>query len=1511
MESEWHKIISFNGSQANAFEELVCQVAMSEEHPEFKMYERVGTPDGGVECYWQLADNTEWGWQAKYYSNLESAEWNNIRQSLFSAVETHPQLTRYFICLPHNLSDGRRGKKTQKATWDQYRETWIKDLSQKGREIDLVLWNSSTLFSKLILLKNSGIKSFFWGEIDINESQLFLHLDAAIENLGPKYSPELNFKLDYLPSVFDALSRNKRFQKSFKKELALYLLKLNEVISNCNRFEETKTYNDLLLKKCQEFIQIYERTNFLLPYEIPINAFITVIEEIKIIIKSLKDALREIELKYQEEIRKKATATNRNESRDYLHQSKTDSETIKIYDYENISENLQKYLSGPILRSANEGVIFLKGKPGTGKSHLMADIALERKSNGIPSIFLLGEHFSNQSPKIYIQQLLCPTRQLEDYLRALEALAKTKQTRILFIIDAINEGAGKFIWKTNISGLLKELKQFKWIGFAFSYRSTYEEIVIPENFNQPVITHNGFEGIEYEATKSFFAFYKIQQPTIPILNPEFTNPLFLKTFCITLNKSGKTTIPEGYEGISRILEEYIDAVNKNVGTRLEYPHRKINLVEKAVNQLIQHQIDTEDYIISWENAFQLTEPILRVYSNKAGFLEELIKEGLLIEDYFYNRKSNKYEQHGVVFNYERFNEHLKAMYLLGKYSNTNSVIKAFTSTGKLRRLFIDRLGYTGSNAGLLNAFSIILPEKFNVEIYEVFKVREEYAAGQIYQAFLQSIIWRRHDTIKNGSWGYLKKYLKTGNDEEIIDFYSTILLVAANPLNFYNGNFIHSLLKDRSVAERDFNWSLLIDKMWRWNDKNAVRRLIDWCWSEEDKSYTKDESIVLLGKVLAWLFTNSNRYIRDKATKAFASLFINKVHLLKEIVEEFKNINDPYVLERVAGAAFGAISHSADQDRNVYFAQYIYDEFFKNRKPPLNVLTRDYCKGIIEFVVSKGGHIDHEKNNLYPPFDYPFPADFPDEKWVDGLRVNKEGKYTDEEIGRSQIFSSVLSWDFARYILGTDHSRSVPFVCYSIKSKESFTKLKNKLRGIKRDHFKMYVESETMFNNTSELGKKIRKVFSGTELEDQLKSLQEFVIYSKKLLKEKLSQEDWRLFEDAQEYINNGFETSRYDRKTFPVKLVQHYILKKVFDLGWTMEYFGKYDAGVDNRSRRAEKAERIGKKYQWIAYYEIMALLSDNYDYSDRYSDEDIPFIGTWQHNFRNIDPTAIIKQIRHEDEPINWWLKDLYSNWNEDRKTWLKRFDDMPDFQKIINFTNEEGIQFYLLYDRVVWRSQKPIGKDRYKSERKELWIDVNAFIVDKRSKSSLMKNSSGKLLWLKDNTPENPSYYDVYLAEFYQLDAYTKQMNDHVEKYPFNSFTLGVKNVDVILTVEEYAFQSEYDLSEQKIRLYKPSKFLFELLDAETGKNDACIYDKSGNVIAYDYGAYNLKPERCFLIRKDIIERYLKERDLELIWFFCGEKEDLGSNISYVHRMLFSGFLAYGNGKFQISYHHQQER
>jgi len=1509
MEREWHKIISFSGSQANAFEELVCQLAMSETQSEFKEFERVGTPDGGVECYWILKDNTEWGWQAKYYETLSSSEWNNIKKSLFDAIETHPLLTKYFVCIPHNLSDGRRGRKTQKTVWEDYKKSWAAELATKEKNVEIILWDSSTLLSKLLLPNNCGIKSFFFSEIEIRTDQLFLHLDAAIENLGPKYSRDLNFKLDYLPTVFDALSRNVRFQESFKKKLDSFLLCLNEVITSCGHFDETKCFTALLNKGYNELIAIHNETSFSPLFNIPSKEFIIKIEEIDRIIDRLKQAYNEIEEKHQLEEKKKAEAKKKELEHFQYRNRKTSTETEKVYKYIDESEDIRNYLNGKLIRTANEGVLILKGNPGTGKSHLLADIALDRKALGIPSIFLLGEHFPNQHPKLFIQQSLSPHHSLIDYFKSLESLAKAKQVRILFIIDAINEGNGRSIWKNSIAGLITELKQFKWIGFVLSYRTTYEDAIIPDNFNHPTFTHNGFEGIEYEATKSFFKHFKIQQPAVPILNPEFSNPLFLKTFCLTLQKSGKTTIPEGYEGISKVLNEYIIAVNKNIGDRLSFPYKKINLVEKGIGELMKLQITSSNYILPWDEAYLLIEPLLKPYTNHTGFLEELIKEGLLIEDYFYNRESQKYEQHGVVFNYERFNEHLKANYLLNGFQNKAEVLKAFAVGGELRALFYNRHGFTGSNTGLLNAFAIILPERFGLEIYQVLKSASYYTKINVYNAFMQSTIWRRHDTIKAESWNYIKKQIRT--EEAVIDFFNKILLLAANPTNYFNANFIHRFLKDRSVAERDYVWSINIDKLWEWYDKNSIKRIIDWCWSEEDKSYTKDESIILLGKILAWLFTSSNRSIRDKSTKAFACLFIDRIHLLKDFIEEFKSVNDPYVLERIVAGSFGAIVHSSDIHSNTVVAQYLYDEFFRNRKPPLNVLTRDYCKGIIQFVVSKGSKLDYCSENLYPPFDYNLPSEFPSDEFVKEIEIQKNGPYTEEERGQVQIPHSVLHWDFARYILGTNHGSSIPFFNYSIKSRKAYQQLKSTFKGNKSRFLKMYVDSLTMINGTSDLGKKLRSIYTGTALEKSLETCETCKAIAYKFLEEKLTKDEWVLFLDAQEYISNAFETRKYHRKRFDVNLVQKYILKKVFDLGWQMKLFGQYDANVDSRFRSASKPERIGKKYQWIAYYEIMALLSDNYDFIHRYSDDETPYLGSWQHSFRNIDPTSIGKEISlKDDESNNWWVENLYSNWHEERNTWLKRFDDMPAFEKIITLKDENETEWYLLYDRIIWRSPKQIGKDRYNAGRKELWIDMKALLVNKKNKSKLFQSGSEQLYWINNHTSEILNYYDIFIGELYNSDSYADQTKDYYESYPFTSFQLNDKKVKVIHTAEEYSFGDEYDLSGEKIRIYKPSKFLVELLNGQSGKNDACTYDSAGNIIAYDIGAFTKQTPNALLINKKVLDDCLAKNNLEIIWFFCGEKEDIGPYIEYVYRMLFSGFLTFTNGKFQRSFYHRLE-
>lgn len=80
------------------FEELCCQLARYEPTPDNSKIVRKGTPDAGVECFWELPDSSEWGWQAKWFQTSPSpTQWGEIDDSVEKALEKHPSLTKYVI----------------------------------------------------------------------------------------------------------------------------------------------------------------------------------------------------------------------------------------------------------------------------------------------------------------------------------------------------------------------------------------------------------------------------------------------------------------------------------------------------------------------------------------------------------------------------------------------------------------------------------------------------------------------------------------------------------------------------------------------------------------------------------------------------------------------------------------------------------------------------------------------------------------------------------------------------------------------------------------------------------------------------------------------------------------------------------------------------------------------------------------------------------------------------------------------------------------------------------------------------------------------------------------------------------------------------------------------------------------------------------------------------------------------------------------------------------------------
>ncbi len=233
-----------------------------------------------------------------------------------------------------------------------------------------------------------------------------------------------------------------------------------------------------------------------------------------------------------------------------------------------------------------------------------------------------------------------------EFLGALEAKAQSIGSRIIIFIDAINEGRGRYFWPDHIKSFIRSFEKYKWLGLVLSIRSSYSNLIVPrEEITDDIavrLTHHGFAGVEYKASRLFFKNYNIEQPSVPFLHPEFQSPLFLKLFCDGLKKAGRTSIPDGYEGISKIINFYLEAINRQLcePKRLDYPG-SINLVEKATKSVVQRMVDKDMRHLPYEEAYDLLETELKKYSDKKQLLDELLSEGLFAKNLFWegNNKS--------------------------------------------------------------------------------------------------------------------------------------------------------------------------------------------------------------------------------------------------------------------------------------------------------------------------------------------------------------------------------------------------------------------------------------------------------------------------------------------------------------------------------------------------------------------------------------------------------------------------------------------------------------------------------------------------------------------------------------------------------------------------------------------------------------------------------------------------------------------------------------------------------
>ena len=538
MELDWKSIRPLNGARDKGFEELCSQLARCEV-PRMTRFVRKGTPDAGVECYAILPDGSEWAWQSKYFDGLGDSQWQQLDKSIKAAIEKHPRLAKYFVCIPLDLPDARiPSRKSAKDRWDEHVSKWQEWTTERTMSVEFVYWGSHELLERLAQPAHIGRVRFWFNKIGFDDAWLAARLDEAIATAGPRYTPEIHVDLP-IAWEFEAFGRSKIFFEGIKGHAREIRKKLRHVADRQSQDNEpTKDTEAQSLAS-----EVEKVLNGLSTLEVQPIGTLPFKDIADCIVSAQAVAENSIELLWKRE-----------SEYDSQHVEDREERIDRAYRYNPFRERRQRLWDlSATLRNTNEALchadrtasstlLILKGKAGTGKTHLLCDIAKWRIAAGCPTVLLMGQSFtSNDAPWFQVlRQLDLASLTAEEFVGALEAAAQAAGSRALFIIDAINEGTGRTIWPNHLAAFLAHLERSPWVGVVLAVRSSYEEFVIPPKVFERAcaLMHEGFTDREYDACKTFFMYYGLELPSTPLLTPEFQNPLFLKTLCFGLSKNG-------------------------------------------------------------------------------------------------------------------------------------------------------------------------------------------------------------------------------------------------------------------------------------------------------------------------------------------------------------------------------------------------------------------------------------------------------------------------------------------------------------------------------------------------------------------------------------------------------------------------------------------------------------------------------------------------------------------------------------------------------------------------------------------------------------------------------------------------------------------------------------------------------------------------------------------------------------------------------------------------------------
>ena len=1479
-EIDFQKIRAHRGSQDRAFEELCCQIASLEARPASDIFYRKGLgADAGVECFVKHVDASETGWQAKWFSKFGTSQVSQLDESISQALSKHQKLKKYIVCLPVDLRDARVGKaQTELERWETWVKKWKGKARNAGRTISIELWNSSALIQRLT--RNDPLyagRIRYWFDHTVLDSVWFRQrFEEARANLGERYTPETNVELP-IRRVLLAFGRDRAVQQ----EIEGWLNKLEELrhraIGSLDRHfsADKKSLVRALEETTQELVQSIASPSAEPDTELPLDIWK---EKAKRALQATHPCIQA--LRDRDSHDKRESSQDAQYAAHSLHRL-----SDFLYDFIDT-------LRDDRWRIVNSRRLLVYGDAGVGKSHLFCDTVEDCVKKGTPTLLILGSAFSDAEPWSQIlDQLGLRSLDRDTFLGALDAAAQAAGTRAVLLIDAINERNGLEVWPTRLPAFLKSIKRFSRLAIALSCRSSYLPFVIDQSLDEnqlPRIEHVGFAGRAGEAAQVYLDRRGIVRMAAPNLVPEFENPLFLKTCCDYLQKEGLDEFPRGLRGVTKIFEFYFTAVAHQIERKLKLDPNQ-NIVSRAISALAEAGDRSERGYIAKDVAQSALEAILPSQGlYERSLLGQLASEGVLsIEPV---RLPNGSSQDYVRFTFERYSDHRIAAYLLDKDLDASNAPASFAAGTPLHTYIMGHGAYR--RVGVIEAIAIQLPERSDSELPDVLPASQG-TSSIVQRAFVRSVLWRNPKSFRSRTLELLQEISEDTGENEAT---RTLIAVATEPENEFNAFYLHERLLALAMPERDQRWSTYLAQEGDF-DGSPIQTLIAWI-AHNGLLPMEEKRAELAAIALSWLFSASHRAIRDQATKALSTLLAVRLPLATRLMQRFGKVDDPYVLERVLAASYGAAMQGLEPDALGDLAATVFETIFAPKKVMPHVLIRDYARGIIELARARDvlpATVDIARTR--PPYRSGWPLkDVPKKiinKYVDDYG---RGQFRDEIVG-----SCVNDGDFARYEIdpAVGHWSSLPISAAGKSQEGLFSEWKERaLRakpGVKAALAKLIAAFDKVRAQQKDRPSPLfvlrfiesigeAKAKSVTD-EDATawKKTEKSLAKLETALKVALGSRWWDEYcLYAQSYIQrdiHSLQVRHFWPPPFDHNLVRRWVCKRAHDMGWTTKIFSQFDRHVRSEGRHDHRTERIGKKYQWIALHEALAHLADNAAFKAGYKENLQTFEGPWQTSTRDIDPSLLATESYDEQWRQwhrTWWMPadiNLKPVSPDERLLWIDSEADFPNDSALFTVTDPRGENWSIVDEFVSWHQW---GRDRGEQTLERIaWMSVNCLLVLAKGRDKLVQALARRIVRSQHDLP-SLEIAQGFLGEYCWHPAYEKT-DGWAQPDSWHKVPVATQPLDT----EYSAKQCEFDYSlGDTFRFKLPAPGLLKGLNVHLSDGKNVSYsDPTGKVLFFDPSTKEEGPSAGLVNRAALLE-FLKREKLQAVWIVTCSKEAFGS-------------------------------